>query len=335
MTIEEKRARFAVLILLFIPVCLFSESIRGTVTENISVGSDIDREIGIELVLDEFAAIHLGEDSRFLKGVLIEIVLSDLLLRYTESFGITLYYAVQPNPELGMKSFTGERGLFALLPHTNRSYLRIPVKSDSRDAETREDNQEPVNTTSDPITLDSFPLLLGLQPISKGIPEDVMNRKVFFTVRPEIEQKGVLILSLHRPEGFEEDEVSLMLDEEEIGEEVFPLVLSAGTHELNILSEMFRTKTAAIMINPGKTTALEVELEPNVALLTLESLPGASVFLDGEKVVQIGNKRIQLTEGVHTVRFKIGEYSTSKRFNAERGKSYKISLIFDIQVKED
>jgi len=42
-----------------------------------------------------------------------------------------------------------------------------------------------------------------------------------------------------------------------------------------------------------------------------------------------------VTEGQHTVIIREGDYSLTKKFSVERGKSYKVSLFLDILVQEN
>ena len=308
---------------------LFSESLRGVVAVDLLVTPSQPSAVDIELTLDEFAVLRLPEDRQFLEGVQIEIILSETLKRYADSFGIGLYYRVRPEPAKTLRSYTAERGLFAVLPHANRGYIRIPL------AEGGDLSSSVPILSSDVITPEDFPVLLGIQPVSKGIPDSVLSRKFFLSVVPIIEPRGLLELDLQRPKGFEEDSVELLVDDQFAHIDEFPLILDAGTHRLDTRSDVFLPVSASFSVDPGQTTRLDVRLEPNVAIVTVESLAGATVYLDGNKVILAGNEKLLLTDGPHTVRFKIGEYSVSRKFSVNKGKNYRITLVFDVEIKED
>ena len=59
------------------------------------------------------------------------------------------------------------------------------------------------------------------------------------------------------------------------------------------------------------------------------------VYLDGEKLDLPAGQKRQLTEGIHTIRFKIGETNVSKRVEVRKGRSYHVSLGLDLVIKEE
>ena len=180
----------------------------------------------------------------------------------------------------------------------------------------------------------SFPVIVTIQPIIKGVPDTVFERKVFLNTKMDIEKKGLLDVALIKPAGFEKESASILLDEREVKAEEFPLELPSGLHKIAVVSEVFKPKTMNFALNPGQETTLEVALEPGISTLSIESLDGATVYLDGKKLGLEAGGPIELTDGSHTIRFKLGDYSISKTFSVVRGKNYNLSLTFDIELKE-
>ena len=162
-----------------------------------------------------------------------------------------------------------------------------------------------------------------------------MKRSFFVTVKEEIAKKGLLDLQIVKPDGFEQEESVVYLDDRELddsgGE---PLELASGMHKLTITAAAFKPATVTFALAPGQTVHLEVALESNASTLAIESLEGATVYLDGNKIEGFQDGRIQLTEGEHSIRFKLGSYSVSKKFSVVSGRNYGISLIFDILLDE-
>jgi len=321
---------FTLLVLIF-PVC--SDNIRGLVTQEIPLTIEHDSELSLEMTPNELTVIELSGSTRFLKGIHIEIILSDVLKRYSDSFGLSIYYDVDPRPHKGMKTFSGKKAFFSVLPYTNKSYIRIPV--------TEGQKSNPVTPgmlgIADVIKPDSFPLILTIQPIMKGVPDSVFDRKIFLNTKMDIEKKGLLDVILIKPAGFENKSASILLDEEEANSTEFPLELPSGLHKIAVVSEVFKPTTMNFALNPGQVATLEVALEPSISTLSIESLEGAMVYLDGKKLGLDAPRggSIELTEGSHTIRFKLGDYSISKTFSVIRGKNYSLSLLFDIELKED
>lgn len=319
------------LLVLTLPV--HSEHIRGLVTQEIPLKVEHDSEMSLEMTANELTVIELSGNTRFLKSIQIEVILSDVLKRYSDSFGLSIYYDIDPHPRKGMKTFSGKKAFFSVLPFTNKSYVKIPV--------TEGQKSSPVSPgmlgVADVIKPDSFPLILTIQPIMKGVPDSVFDRKVFLNTKMDIEKKGLLDVILIKPAGFEKKSASILLDEEKTDLTEFPLELPSGLHKIAVVSSVFKPTTMNFALNPGQETTLEVALEPSISTLSIESLEGATVYLDGKKL-GLDSARggsIELTEGSHTIRFKLGEYSISKTFSVMMGKNYSLSLLFDIELKED
>jgi hypothetical protein len=319
--------------LLVLSIPARSEHIRGLVTQEVPLKVVYDSELSLEMKANELAVIELSGSTRFLKGIQIEIVLSDVLKRYADSFGMSIYYDINPRPHKGMDAFTGKKAFFSVLPYTNKSYVRIPVTEGQKSG--------PISPgmlgVTDVIKPRSFPLIVTIQPIMKGVPDSVFERKVFLSAKMDIEKKGLLDVALKKPAGFEKESTSILLDEKEVEASAFPLELPSGLHRIAVVSEVFKPTTMNFALNPGQETTLEVMLEPSISTLSIESLDGATVYLDGKKLGIDASRggAIELTEGSHTIRFKLGEYSISKTFSVVRGKSYNLSLTFDIELKEE
>jgi hypothetical protein len=86
-------------------------------------------------------------------------------------------------------------------------------------------------------------------------------------------------------------------------------------------------------VEPGKTSALDVELQSLTTLLSIEAPQNAEVYLDGEKLSSL--TALPIAEGSHQVRIKIAEYNVTKKFSAQAGRHYHLSCIFDIIINED
>ena len=319
--------------LLVLSIPAQSEHIRGLVTQEVPLKVAHDSELSLEMTANELIVIELSGNTRFLKGIQIEIVFSDVLKRYADSFGMSIYYDIDPRPHKGMEAFTGKKAFFSVLPYTNKSYVSIPVKEGQKVTAI----SPGMLGVAEVVKPRSFPLIVTIQPIMKGVPDSVFERKIFLNTKMDIEKKGLLDIALKKPAGFENDSASILLDEKEVKAGEFPLELPSGLHKIAIVSEVFKPTTMNFALNPGQETTLEVVLEPSISMLSIESLEGATVYLDGKKLGIDASRgsSIELTEGSHTIRFKLGEYSISKTFSVVSGKNYNLSLTFDIELKEE
>ena len=325
-------ALYISILLMLVSGLSFSDQIRGEVTRELGLKVEQGFELGFELRAEEIAVIKLGQSARFLTGLNIEIIIPDALKRYSDSFGFAVYHNIEPEPRKGMRAFVGEQTLFSTLPHSNKAVIKIPLETEQIPTAAAKPGAIVAAT---PLKLSAFPLVLTIQPIMKGIPDSMFSRKFFITVKQELAKRGLLDLRIVKPEGFEDVEIAAILDDQEISLSEMPLELDSGLHKLLVNSDSFKPATTSFALNPGQISSLELILEPNISTLSIESLEGASVFLDGRKLSRNESGRIQLTEGVHNIKFKLGDYSVSKKFTVVDGKNYSISLLFDIALSEE
>jgi hypothetical protein len=291
-----------------------------------------DLQPTLNLRADELAAVALQQGSRFYRAVVAEVVISEALRRYADSFAVALYSDLKPPPAARSdKVFEGRRVLFQVLPLATRVFVRIPIQPGPP---ALAQGPEPV-VTAQTVSLERFPVVLVIQPIMKGIPDSVLDRPFFVTLRAEILSRGLVNLRIARPTGFEKERYRLLLDGQALEEPSGPLEVDAGVHQLEVLSEGFQKETASFAVSAGQTAQVEVALLPIASWLTIDTVAGAVVYLDGERIDVVPGQKRQLTEGTHTVRFKIGETNVSKSIEVRKGRQYHLSLALDVVIKEE
>ena len=310
----------------------FGQNIRGLLSGEVRVRADTAYEKTVGIALDEMAALYLEADTRFLRGLRLELLLSNPLKQHFDSFGLAIYSRVAPEPKKGVLSYRGERVFFQPLPYQNRVQISLPLVQGA------EEEAEGSFRLQAPLAREDFPILVEVLPLMKGIPDAVAETKFFLTVRPVVARRGLLLVSLHYPPGAEAEPLDLYLDERELAAAELQslkagLELPSGLHRLRTASPAFREVNSSFTVEPGKSSLLEVQLERLATLLTVEAPQGAEVFLDGEKLTAL--KGLSIEEGAHQLRVKILDSSVSKKFTAQQGRHYHISCVFDIIVNED
>jgi len=309
-----------------------ADQFRALVVERMELDTRPELVLSMEIRADETAIIDIAGETQFLEGVLVEILLSDILKRYSEGFALTVYADIDPAPAKGMGQYEGREVFFSVLPFASRIRLGIPVEATNRE---RFGPEEELFGLTDAVRAARFPVLLAVQSISKGLPADALTRNFFLTAQPLVEDKGLVRLALLRPEGFEDAAAELLLDDEPLVDLSDAVEVAAGVHTIQVRSEVFKPLTTTFSLPAAQSIELELPLEPSVSYVTLEGLEGAVAYLDGEKVELLPGERKQLTEGEHTIRFKIERYSVTKKFTVEAGNDYTISLNLEIQVRQD
>ncbi len=311
---------------------LRGDGFRALVVDQIHLRVQPEFEQTAELSLEEMASVTLEGDSRFLQGLRIELVVSNQLKAYYDSFGLVVYKSVRPEPAADRRAYTGERAFLHYLPYLNRVYVTVPVGQPLPEAGPAQMGSFTVEPPLDPA---EFPLLVGVVPLMKGVPDSVVGRKFFLTVRPVVEKRGLVELTVRYPPGMSPGRLALTIDGIAAELPGGPLEMEAGVHQLHVEGPGLKEVNAAFSVESGKTTPVLVQLEASQGALFLEAPLGAEIFLDGQKVPWVRGAGVPLLEGQHTLRVTIGDYSLSKRFTARPGKDYHISCVFDIIVTED
>jgi len=307
------------------------DQIRGLVVEEVRIPSDPAFERTVALSLEEAAVLALEEDTPFVEGIRVELVLSNELKKHFDSFALGIYKNLSPRPEQAVRFYSGERAFFQYLPYLNRIYVQIPIER-APGGET-----PPVGTyrLQSPLERTDFPLLLTMVPLAKGIPATIADKKFYFSIKPLLEKKGFANLVLHFPEDLEGEPIELFVDGNQIDSPGKSLELPSGIHQLRILSSSFKEINTSFTVESGKTNQVDIDLEETITQLTIDAPSGTELFLDGEKLADGVTFPIQISEGNHLVRAKIADHSISKKFAVQKGKHYHLSIIFDIIINED
>ena len=309
-----------------------TEDFRGLVAAELNLRAEAGCEQSAAIALSEMAVVRLQGDTRFLRGLRLELVLSNLLKQHFDSFALAIYRRPQPDPRPDVHAYQGERIFFQYLPYQNRVQILLPLDGMEGVAEPLPAGSFRVET---PLFRQDFPLLAAIRPLMKGIPDAVAESRFLLTVRPILEKKGWFELALRFPPGMEGEPVSLFLDEQELDGIQGRHEAPTGLHRLRVASSVFKELNLAFTVESGKTSLVEVPLELNSSLLVIEAPRSAEIYLDGQKLAAFEGVRLPISEGDHQVRIKIADYSLSKKFTVSKGRHYHISCVFDILVTED
>jgi hypothetical protein len=319
-------------ILLFSPVLIHAESIRGPLVDEIEIEGVGDFKKQIQISPSEMVFLSIGSNERFLKGLRVEIVMSNILKPYADSFAVEIYSQVTPSSPSSEGEYHGKRILFEVLPFLNTIYLEIPL------------GLEKVNTgylppgtysPSREVEPGHFPLLFTIQPVMKGVPDSVLSKKFYINIEPEVEKKGFLELFVTKPQGFEDQEYEVFIDDEVMEQGKGEFILDSGIHQLKVVSAHFKEETTSFSIESGKTTKVDLLLERSISVLMIDIIEEAVIFIDGERINVLSGEGYHLAAGMHTILIKVGTQTITKKIDIRSGKRYNMSLIFDIEIKEN
>ncbi|MFW6207534.1 MAG: hypothetical protein ACOC7X_02440 [Spirochaetota bacterium] len=304
-----------------------AEQVRSEVQHTATLDAAYS-DIRISVGLRELSQIKL-EATEFLRGIVIQVNSPRAVLQFRESFLLSVYSNPSPEPRDGVRSYSAEKLLSKPFPSASRTFIDIPFSRESR----WEKSTLNSIVISEHIKPEDYPLLLTIDPIMKGIPSDVSRSHFDITVRPVLADKGALELEL--PDMADQEELELLIDGQVQAKQSGRFTLVTGVHEISVKSDHYLPYTKAIGIEQAQTTRLKVPLEPAESIIRFDAPEDAVVFFDGEKIQVASTPQMEVEPGEHVVLVRIGDYSVSKKIDIEGGKTYKVSLFFDILINDD
>jgi hypothetical protein len=310
----------------------FADSIRGPVVEKLMLTSDSDFQKQIALSWDEITYITLNPNNLFLKGIQIEIALSENLKHFADSFAIVIYDQLSGDPKIGTSELIGKKVFFQVLPVINKLFIKIPIEKSSYNSKNLAIG---TYALSEPVKQKDFPVCFVIQSIMKGIPNKVYNSKFHVIITPDLEKKGIAEINIRKPKGMENESIDILIDGETIEENPTKQVMETGIHTITIKSLQFKEENTSFTIESGKSIKVNIDLEYQNTALIIDAPKVIEIFIDGGKIDFKPKTEIPIIEGEHTIMFKIENQTISRKINVKNGKKYSISLFFDVEIKED
>jgi len=321
-------------ILILVATGAFTDNIRGPVVFISQLPVPGGTEIDQKLKPGDIGVLQYPDDDTFVEGVEVEIRVPDVIRNAPGSFAIYAYSRITPAPEQRLMGFSGTRLFLQPIPPGNRLFVLLPIRPAS------DIHSGPGAVAATTISSrDSFPLLFSIQPIAKGIPSQAMNAEFQLLIRPIPLSKGgahIVIKDADTGKSIswagEDSPVTVTLNGKPIPYQSDQYLLDPGLYRIDIESSVYNSETRTFDIDKGKTTELEFDMERPSAHVRIDAPRGATVFLDGTQISSLDHVRV--SPGEHTVLYRIGDYTVSRRFNAVQKKDYEISLFLDIMINE-
>jgi len=308
---------------------VYGENVRG----RLAAVRDVTSSSPAEFPLDSLVSIRLENPEDFLQAVEIEISIPPQVRRFRDSFSLSLYKNVTPEPDKTATSYFADQVTSLLLPSSTKFYLQVPVKEDHTLKAV-----QGTTIVNEHVEAAEFPIVLSILPVMKGIPSYVYESRFSIKLKPIYFSRGKAQITLeveNSDEEVESDTMRLLIDEREVTYPRPEYILPVGIHTLSVVSSRYKDVSLQFGVEEGKTNTLTIALEPEQSYIRFEAPEQATIFIDGTRYNGASGKRSEITTGVHTVLFKLGEYSISKKIEIKPGKNYNISLFFDIFINED
>lgn len=326
---------FSVLLISFLFITISAlqtraDSIYGPIKEIITM--EARSRSRFDLRIEELAALTLSDPSRFLNAIEIKVKQSSEILEYRNSFAFHIFTNVAPLPTIENKTYKGEATFVKVLPPRIQTFFQIPLYDAAERTISPDTFQLPFA-----LSTNDFPIMITILPVMKGIPDSLYSEPLQVEIFPQLADKGAL--NIHLSGGAaEEREISenidLYIDKKRVEYPVTDYILPSGIHHVEIHSDVFSPKTTSFSLTKGEILNLDLELERSVPQLIIEAPENSTTYLDGNRIRPLSGERIEISEGEHSITIQVGNYSLSERFTAKKGKSYVVSLMLDLMIKE-
>ena len=316
---------------------LFAETFRVAKCHVVELKEDTSYSVSQKLGLSDALAIYIPEERLFLEGIEIKMEIPEDMAMWRDCCGAYIYDGIRPAPTSQQIDYSGSKIFFGVVPGKLSWILQIPLTKTAQ----FKTNQYTKTIEEIPSAKGNF-VFLRLQQIMKGVPDEVANSKINFSIRPILSDKGLLKIKLETPqlEGAqpenEEQNITVFIDNEVSPADITEkgLLLTSGIHNVNVISENYRTEVRKVRIDPAKKMELAITLKSIEPTVIITAPEGATVFLDDEEFKDLG-KEVVITEGDHKISCGIGDYQIVRSLSVTKGRSYKVNLTVDLQISED
>lgn len=308
-------------------VLLNAENFRVYKTHIVDFSVDYLQSKKVSAGVSDAVVVKLPKDLIFIQGIAFEVKIPQIVASYHDSVAYSVYKNVTPNPKAGVIDYSGQRLGIETFPAKLSYNIQLPL------IKNHQLKTSPYSVLLEPLSEDVETIFLRLQQVMKGTPAEFFDALFVIDVKPVLIDKGMLNLSFEKPEGVEGDFV-VYVDEVEVLDYSKGLLLNTGIHHLSVVSDFFRNEVRSVTIEQGQFTNVAIELKDLTPTLQVIAPENTIVELDGV-ILEQNSKVFTITEGEHQVKLSVGNYETVRTINAQKGKTYKVSLSVEVDIVEE
>ncbi len=321
-----------VFFLALVASAVYAETVRGSLVGVLEVEDEEGTE-SVEFRPEGVVGVRLSPGLRFLEGVQLEISIPQAAREVAGGLGLYVYAAPTASLDGTTETREGRRLFFLPLPARSRVLIQVPVSEDHDFRQTAD-----VYVAS-PAGQDSFPLVAQIVPVMKGLPGRAATARFEIAAKPLIRNIGAVRIFLVHPDGtlisdLSEYEITTTLDGDAVERLDSEFTLLPGLHRVQVTSDTFENEGLTFGVERGRVTELRIELQRPRSTVRVEAPEVAELFVDGERIGE-GRGSLTLPPGEHTLLFRMGDYTVSRKLVIEPKQDYEISLTLDILISED
>ena len=304
------------------------ESIRAMIAGIHRVSLSNQEGTTLTLSYSSSTLIQIEGDTRFLRGIQIELTAPQSFLPHHDSLAAAVYGELNRVPGPGLTDLECKQIASDPLPARIQTIYQIPLK------EGHGLRTSPYATVLTGVqNPSSFPILFRLIPV-KGISDELEKMMFSLNVKPILSDEGALRISFRYPEGLRDRPFTVLVNDELIRNPGEERLLREGEYRLVIQSDDYRNQSSRFVIERAKITDLVIELQDPRPRIIFENPENARVYLDNVLVVNPRNP-MPVEPGLHEVRFQISDYSIIRTLTVQGGRTYRVALSLGVEITED
>jgi hypothetical protein len=314
--------------LFFLSIQTQAEPVRVLVAGTLEMSVDKPAGASIPLGYNGSAVLSLAGDTRFFRGIELELSAPRAWLANQGSLAVAVYAELDRIPPKGVADINGRRILFEPIPNKLQTVYQIPLRPNHGL------RTSPYVTVLPAVILpESYPLLFRIMPVIKGLSEELETMVFQLSAKPILSDEGAVKISFRYPEQLPGKPFTILIDDTVIEAPIEERLLKEGEHHLVILSEDYRNENRRFLVERAKVLDLAIAVQDSTPLIIFEAPENAQIFLDNEPIPG-SLEPYPVEPGSHEVRFLVGDYTTIQILNVQRGKTYRVALTVDVNVSE-
>jgi hypothetical protein len=309
---------------------LGAEGIRTSVAGTVLIDPSRAEGETIGLRFNEAVGVVLPAETLFVQGIEFELRLPKALQGFESTVAWTVYSSVQPEPSVDRLDFNATRIISQPLPPRVSMVIQIPV------VERHELRSGPFVTVIPKLLKASdFPLMFKLAPIGKGFGSGLESVEFRLAIRPVLTDEGGISLSCSFPEGAEPVPYLVFIDDRRVEDISKTIVTRKGARVVRVSAEGYREEVVSLSIEAGAISTISVKLVPDAPRLQFEAPTGSIISLDGIPVPPESFDELAIEPGEHTIVYRIGDYTITRKFVAARGKTYRVVMSVELSIQAE
>ena len=320
------KAFILLICLLFSCISLQAQPFRTVVEDSIEISTERPAGSSVQIGINSSVLLTLGGDTRFIRGIEIEINAPQAWLQYRGSLVMVVHNNINPQSPSGIADINGPQIALEPVPARLQTIFQLPTRQ----------NHGLRTTTSvivpGGIALPStFPVLFRFMPVIKGLSSELENMIFNLTARPIYSDEGAVRLTARYPALLRDRPFTVLIDDRVINNINEQVVLREGEHHLVVLSDDYRNESRRFIVERSKVLDLIIELQDPTPILIFEGPQNAVVYLNNTRINNIFEP-VTVQPGSHEIRFQVGDYTVTQNINVQRGKTYRIALNVDLFI---